>query len=60
MPEARSDPAVKPANTSSEYVRVTLAWLPLLRAAMDQPNATPILAREIQRILEQLPEDLQP
>jgi hypothetical protein len=45
---------------SREYVRVSLVWLPLLRAAMDQPNATPTLAREVERILAELPEDLQP
>lgn len=43
-----------------EYLRVTRAWLPLLAAAMAQPNASIQLASQVERLLAELREELRP
>jgi hypothetical protein len=57
---ALTRPRVHRRHAGREYRRVTLAWFPLLRAAMDQRNPSVALCREIERIRSELPEDLQP
>lgn len=57
---ALARPRIRRHHAGREYRRVTLAWLPLLRAAIAQRNPSTDLCREIERILAELPEELQP